>query len=175
MAFLIPALLLFAALFGYFLPNWTRPDLFFAVTVDPAFRGTPDGIRILRQYRVTMGMGTLAAIGLAAATGLAEFSTLVVFGFLIALAVAHRQTLPHAVEPSPILEVDLAAPAEKFPGGPVVALLPVASLVALAMWANRHWEQIPLKIPVHWGVNGPNRFVERTTFGVYGLIALDAA
>ena len=39
---------LLAALFVQFLPQWTRRDIFFAVTVPADFRSTPQGHAILR-------------------------------------------------------------------------------------------------------------------------------
>jgi uncharacterized membrane protein len=171
--YIAPVIFLVTVL-AHFLPNWTRPDLFFAVTVDPEFRRTPDGARVLRQYRLIIWIGAVASAGLAAAS-FAEFSILQVFGFLIALARAHRRTLAHATAPSAILEVNLAAPPETFPGGFFIAFPPLAALAALAFWANSHWEQLPAKIPVHWGIHGADRFVERTTQGEYGLIAIHGA
>jgi len=43
-------LMLMGGLF-HSIPGLTRPDLFFAVTVAPAFRGSSDAQRILRRYR----------------------------------------------------------------------------------------------------------------------------
>jgi uncharacterized membrane protein len=173
-ASLIPVLSILAVLF-HFMPNWMRPELFFAVTVDPAFRRTPEAARILHWYRIPLWIGTFAAIALIAATGLVAFAILAPVGFLVGFVLAQRRTAPHAIEPSPILEVNLSAPAETFPGGFVLTLPPFAALAALAFWAKTHWDQLPLQIPIHWGFHGPDHFMERTATAVYGLIAVDAA
>jgi uncharacterized membrane protein len=171
---LFPILLL--AAFAYFLPQWTRPDFFFAVTVDPVFQETADARRILRAYRtIVLGFATAAAVVLALGAGIPEAVLVQMTGFFCAIWVAHRQALPHAIAPSTTIEVDLAAPPETFPGGPVAAVLPLAALAALAWWVSRNWDRVPERLPVHWGLQGPNRWIERTPLGVYGFVAFHAA
>ena len=166
-------LLLFAL--AYALPALTRPDVFFAVTVDPAFRrGAPAG-RIVRRYRAILCLSTAAAIGALLASGFLEGMLVQLAGFGVALALAHRETLAYAAPPSGIVEVDLAAPPERLPGGPLVALAPATSLLLLALWVRRHWEQLPARIPVHWGFRGADRWIARTSPGVDGFIALHLA
>ena len=53
--------------------------------------------------------------------------------------------------------------------------LPLVSSGLLALWAARHWNELPQQIPVHVGLHGVNRWVERTTLGVYGFIGTQAA
>jgi hypothetical protein len=117
-----------------FLPNVTRPDFLFGVTIDPAFRQTPEAPRIVRQFRFFVAVSAAIAIGLALATGHMEWELLQVAGFITALAIAHQRTLEHAAPPTRLVEADLAAPGEKFPGGIVAALVPAVSLSALAIW-----------------------------------------
>jgi hypothetical protein len=152
------------------------PDFFFSVTVDPGFEETADAHRILRLYR-TIVLGSVAAAVAAIPIG-AGFPVAVmiqVAGFSIALAVAHGRARPHSVAPPATIDVDLTAPPETFPGGPVAALLPLAALAALAGWVSRNWERVPERLPVHWGLQGPDRWIARTPHGVYGFIAVDAA
>lgn len=168
-------LLLALTAFSHFLPVWTRADLFFAITVQPEFRRTAAARSILRQYRLMLWIFAIPSIGLELATGLLIPAVLLQFvGFAIALTSARRQTKEHAAAPSPILEVDLAPPPETMPGGWFVALLPVASLFVLGYWAMRHWDRLPARFPIHWGLNGPNRWLERTTAGLYGFLAIHA-
>ena len=56
---MIPVVLALVLMSGLFhmVPAVTRPDLFFAVTVAPDFRGTPDARRILRRYRTIVCVG----------------------------------------------------------------------------------------------------------------------
>jgi hypothetical protein len=43
----------------YAIPTLTRPDLFFAVTVQPDFRRTAEGRSIQRSYRIAVAIHTL--------------------------------------------------------------------------------------------------------------------
>lgn len=174
MVFLIPTAIVLAwGVMGHFLPGWMRPELYFAVRIDPSFRETEAGRRILLQYRLTVWSAIVAAITLQFVLG-PEWITICVFGFLLALIKAHRQTLPYAVPPETVSEVDLAAPAEKFPGGPIVMFFPIVLLSLLALWADRHFDQLPQRIPVHWGIGGANRWIERSHAGVAEYLALSA-
>ncbi|HEY4363336.1 MAG TPA: DUF5808 domain-containing protein [Bryobacteraceae bacterium] len=172
-ASLIPVISVLGILF-HFIPNWMRPELFFAVTVDPAFRRTREAANILHWYRIPLWIGTFAALAFIAATSSAAYGLFAPAGFLAGFLLAHRRTQPHAVEPSPIVEIDLAAPQETFPGGSVSALPPFAALAALALWAHAHWANLPGRIPIHWSFHGPDRFADRTVANVYSLIVLDA-
>lgn len=158
-----------------FLPNVTRPDFLFGVTINPAFRQTPEARRIVGRFRLFVAVSAAIAIGLALATGYMEWELLQVAGFTMALAIAHRRTLEHAAPPNRLVEADLAAPSEKFPGGIVAALVPAASLGALAIWASSHWDRLPSQIPVHWSLRGPDRWISRTQESVYGWLAISAA
>lgn len=174
----MPPLVLFLLLltvFAHFLPAWTRRDIFFAVTIDPAFRRDRAGRHILRLYRTILWTTTIASIALLLSTGLWEMALVQVGGFLMALNLAHRRILAHAAALPTTVEVDLRAPSEKFPGGVLAALLPLVSSALLALWASRHWSQLPRRIPLHIGLHGVDRWVTRTTAGVYGFIAAQAA
>ena len=167
-------LILMSALF-HFIPALTRPDLFFAVTVAPEFRGTADARRILLRYRTIIWRTTLAAIILELAAGMVVASMLLqLVGFLLALATGHRASLAYGAMPSSIVEVDLAMPQERLPGGPIVALLPVLFIGTLGVWAGFHWDRLPTHFPVHWGFNGPDRWVATTPAAVFGFLALHA-
>ncbi len=158
----------------HFLPRWTRRDLFFSVTVAPEFRRTETARRILLRYRIVLWTFVLAAIALTPLMG-QWAATIEMAGFVYALADAHRRTLAYAVPTTTTVEVDLSAPREKFPGGPLAMFLPLVFLTALALWADRHFNQLPQRIAVHWGFYAPNRWIARTHAGVAGMLALDGA
>ncbi len=174
---MLPLILFFLCLtvFAHFLPEWTRPDVFFAVAIDPAFRRSGAGRRILWQYRIILWATTAASVGLLLETGLVEMLLLQIGGFLGALTLARRRVLSHAAPSPTTVEVDLRAPSEEFPGGAWAPLLPLVSSALLALWASRHWTQLPERIPVHIGLHGVNRWVPRTMAGVYGFIGTQAA
>ena len=172
--FLVPVLLFFVSALVHFLPDWTRPDLFFGVTVAPAFRRGSEGVQILRQFRIRAWLGSALAILLIGVTGHAEFTLVQVAGFLLALTLAHRETLAHAAVPSAILEIDLSAPRETFPGGFLVTLPPFAALAALAVWVKTHWDQLPARTLIRFGFDEAKRFADRTPQAVYGVIVIHA-
>jgi uncharacterized membrane protein len=161
--------------FAYFLPGWARPELFFGVTVNPEFRRTGFGRNIQRRYRLILWGFAILAICLQLASGFAAALLIQVVGYFCAVADAHRQTLAHSVPRGMVVEVNLSAPRETMPGGLAVALLPVGSLSALALWASHHWDRLPQQLPVHWGLHGPDRWVNRTSAAVYGFLAVHAA
>ncbi|HLH32574.1 MAG TPA: DUF1648 domain-containing protein, partial [Terriglobia bacterium] len=166
--------LLLLTVIAHFLPGWTRPDTFFAVTIDPAFRRSISARRFLRLYRTILWTATVAGIVLLLSTGFLEMALLQVGGFLVALTLVHHRVLTYGAPPAATVEVDLRAPSEKLPGGSVVAFLPLVSSAILALWASLHWNQLPQRIPVHIGLNGADRWAGHTTVGVYGFIATQA-
>lgn len=167
-------LLLMGALFSV-VPGLTRPDLFFAVTVAPDFRQTDDARRILRRFWMIVWTSTLAAILVELATGLALVSLLILAaGFLGALVTSHGRVLAYTAAPSSVVEINLAAPREGLPGGPIVALLPVFALAVLAAWVGLNWDRLPPRFPVHWGFQGPDRWVTTNPGTVFGFFALQA-
>jgi uncharacterized membrane protein len=174
LAVIVPAFLLIAGLL-HIIPVVTRPDLFFAVTVEPAFRAAPDGHRILRRYRAIVWSSALAAIAVDLALGWALAAVLILAaGYSMALVGAHARALAYAVPPNPVREVDLAAPRETLPGGWIVALLPVASLAGLGLWAYSHWDRLPRRLTLHWGLHGADRWVGTTHSAVFGFLAVHA-
>ena len=167
-------LILMSGLF-HLIPILTRPDVFFAVTVAPEFRRTSGGRRILLRYRAIVWSFTLVATGLELVSGMAVAAVLLqVMGFLWALVGGHRAALAYAASPSSILEVDLAMPQERLPGGPIVALLPVLFLGALGLWVGFHRDRLPPQFPVHWGLHGADHWVTTTPAAVFGFLAIQA-
>lgn len=167
MVFLLSTVILLTmAIAGHFLPGWTRPELYFAARVDPGFRQTEAARQILIRYRLILWLSVALAAGLQFVFRLEWAVVIPIIGFLLALVDAHRRALAHAVPVSAVVEVNLAAPPEKFPGGPIVMFLPIVLLSVLALWADRHFDDLPQRIPVHWSLHGANRWIERTHAGV---------
>jgi hypothetical protein len=53
--------------------------------------------------------------------------------------------------------------------------VPFAIVAAAVAFLHMNWDHIPARFPVHWDVYGePNRWVERTTRGVYGPLIFAA-
>jgi hypothetical protein len=85
------------------LPGWSRPGIFFSVTVVPDFRSSVEAARVLRSYRTQALLH--AAIGFSAilSGALLDRAVLLILGTLwlavgplVAVAQAHKKVLPHA-------------------------------------------------------------------------------
>lgn len=160
----------------HMVPEFTRPDLFFAVTVPSEFRSSNEGRWILIRYRRIVWGSTLIAIATVLATSQPLAAILIpsagiVWGFVS----SHKRALAFAAAPNPILEVDLAAPREGLPGGPIVALLPVVALGVLGLWGELHLDRLPDRLVVHWGLNGPEGWVTTTPTTLFGFLGVYAA
>lgn len=67
--------------------------------------------------------------------------------------------------------MDSAQGGSGLPRWTLLALVPFVVLAACAIYLRIHWNDIPMRFPVHWGANGPNRWETRSFLGVYsGLI-----
>jgi uncharacterized membrane protein len=158
-------------------PKWTRPDLYFAVTVRPDFAYTAPARRILHRYWMEIALHTAIALGVAGFMGMDRPSAaLLGIGWLMigsgwAVARAHRATAAYAVAPSPVREATIPARRDRLPGGLAFALGPLALVVVTAVYAWMYWERLPERIPVHWGLQGADRWIERTPWNVAGFLA----
>jgi len=145
---------------SHLMPQFTRPDLFFGVTVEPAFRITDVARRILRNYRIAIWCSAVGACFVVLVLHRPVVSLMLyVIGFCGAQVVAHRGALIHGTTRSSAIEVDLSAPREHIPGGLLVALLPFVLLVGLGAWAVPNVDRLPGDLAVHWDFSGPNRWV----------------
>jgi uncharacterized membrane protein len=167
--------ILVMSVFAHFLPQFTRPDLFFGVTVGPSFRNTDEARRILRHYRVALWGSALVAgtIDLVLHRPLVALIVYVI-GICCALVASHRSALPHAASRITTIEVDLSAPREQIPGGLITGLLPFIVLLGVGLWAVRRLDQLPSRLPVHWGFSGPNRWAVTSSRAIIVLLAQHA-
>jgi len=178
---LAPAIVFLGVLF-FLLPNLTRPELFFAVTVERGFRRCAAGTLIVRRYRMHVTVVTAIAVALlclAGALSLRSLPPVTLFGQLAALGAAflaaRRATQPFAVAPTTVREAELAAWKKTVPGGLAVALGPLLLLLLAGLAAWLRWSDLPEKMPVHWGFSGPDRWVERTPARALGLFLLNGS
>jgi uncharacterized membrane protein len=127
----------------YLLPGWTRRDMYFAVTVRPGFRDSPDGKLILRRYRIELMAlsaltlaAALAGIRLLGAAFLPAGCLTIISGSFAAFYRARRRVRWHAVAPTTIREADLYRGARGVPGGWVPALGPflLIGMCAAFLW-----------------------------------------
>jgi uncharacterized membrane protein len=160
---------------GHFSPQFTRPDVFFGATVEPAFRTSEAARRILRDYRIALWVSAIAAGAFMWVLHRAGVAFLLYgIGACGARVASHRRALIHAMTRSSIIEVDLSAPEEHVPGGLLITLLPFVALAGLGLWAVPHVDRLPDRLPVHWGFNGPNRWVITSPRSIIGLLLVQA-
>jgi hypothetical protein len=170
-AFLLVVELMAGLIFAV-LPKVSRPGLYFAVTVPETFPSSPPGIRILRRFRAGVLLVTLAPAAALFGLGPTRAAAGVV-GFLLILAqvlaltavflFARHATLPHAIEPETPREGPAEARPPIIPGGTAVMVGPLILMALFALAAAVFWNHIPSRIPVHWGLSGPNRWIGRTS------------
>lgn len=175
-----------AALVGWIfwiLPTWSRPAIFFAVSVVPGFRESAGGARILSNYRIQVLIHVVISFGLILTGAFVQRPAPLILGVLwlvvaplVAVSQAHKEVLPHAVAHSTIREASLEARSTQLPGGWALQFGPFAILTIVAIYLGTHWAQIPDRFPVHWGIDGrPNGWSERTAFGVFGPLLISGA
>ena len=163
------ALGILAVVVHWFIPRFTRPDLYFAVTVAPEFRDSRQGRFILRRYRQRLIAVSALTLGLLGALALTRAFPLTPLALLLQLAAlfavfyrARRLVLPHALAPTSVREALIGKPNRRVPGGWVIASGPFALLFACAGYLCVHWRQIPVRLVLHWGADGqPDRWAAR--------------
>lgn len=166
----------------WMLPQWTRPGIYFGVTVEPNFRKTQEAQRLLQRYRLEAIIHVAIAFAMILASTLPQYSFFSIIGAiwltvgpLTAFVEAHKRVQRHAVRAVTVREAVLEPRSTRPPGGWIVQVGPFAILFATAAFLHFHWEEIPARFPVHWGVDGqPNGWSSRTPMGVYGPLLLGA-
>lgn len=172
----IPWILIGIAVLLALMPRWTRPDIYFSVTVPLAFPRSPEGRRILHHYLIEITLHAIVAIAIAAIlSSWMPYTVLASVGWLMvgsswAMIRARKAVSPFAVSPNPIREAQLTPNPETLPGGWAVALGPLMVLAATALYVTFNWDDLPTKLPVHWGLHGVDRWVDRTPRFVAGFL-----
>src|ERR1700728_2149597 len=136
-------------------PDWSRPGIFFSVTVVPSFRDSPEAARILRSYRTQVLLHTFIAFGLASVGAVLDRGVLLILGVLwltvgplVAVSVAHAKAVPHAVAHSTVREASLAPHSSQLPGGWMLQFGPLAILAVVVLYLSMRWAEIPDRFPV---------------------------
>ena len=167
---------------GHVAPQVARRELFFAITVPAHFRDSEAGERVLSAYRRRLWIHSLLAMGLAGLLLLLHRPTLLplalgwqMCGFILAFFHARQETVPHAVAPTTRREAALMSRPLALPGGWLGVGLPFGILGTAALYLKNHWSQIPASFPVHWGLEGVDRWADRTPRAVYGPLVVGAA
>lgn len=164
------------------LPRLSRRELFFSVTVPATFPKSETARPILRRYDARVAVITLVAVALVVrgAVSLHLWLSLAALvaqlaGCFWAFLSAHKAAVPHAVPPTTLREAALAPRPMRLVGGWPLQLAPFAILAAVGAALHANWDRIPLRFPVHWGIDGqPNGWSTRTPLGVFGPLILGA-
>jgi uncharacterized membrane protein len=128
---------------SHFSPVSTRPDLFFAVTINPDFRRSAQAARIVRRYRIGIWISTALGILVVALTaGMVHAKSFMLGSLLSVIAVqtflfleARSAISAHAVPVTGIREAALTARKPGLPGSTIVLASPFLVLAALALRA----------------------------------------
>lgn len=169
----------------HIIPRRTRPTLYFAVTVDPLFSETPEARDILRLYRLRVWLFTFITLAFTAILvwqGVLHPAGIVLLGtfsqlFLlhVALYLGRKQTLAYQVRPNRVRVASLAPFNLQPPGGRLVTFGPLALLALTGLYAILRWSELPSRFPIHYGPEGPDRFVARTPENVAVFLGFLAA
>ena len=171
------------AVAALFTPRLSRPDLFFAVTVNPSFRQSPAGREILRRYDRAVVLVALLALLLVGFVPLGTPPLLLVgllgpvvielAGWFAAFLAARRRAMPYHVEPTAQREAALQPRQVSLAGGWPAQAGPFLILAAIFLCLWLRWDTIPARIPVHWGASGrPDGWAARSPASVFGTTAI---
>ena len=174
--FFVTALLIGAL--NYAMPQLTRRDIFFGVTVAPQFRATPQARAILAGYRrgivgVTLAISFLFYQFGATITDLDGGALLMLelFACVGVLVLTQRRTMPFRARVTSTREASLA------PQPLMPALIPLLAgpylILGLAtLTLVTHWAQVPDPMPVHWDLVGnPNGWMPKKPAILWTILA----
>lgn len=155
-------------------PRLTHRDILFGIPVLPDFRASEIGRKALRQYRMWITIpACLSLVGtVVLPNSILNVITLIAVALigLIAFVVMNHRLKPYAVQPRMVYETAIAAQ-EQSPWFLWLGLIPLAFLAWVVFYMHSHWNQIPLRYPVHFDIDGtPNRWTDRSFRGVYGVL-----
>jgi uncharacterized membrane protein len=169
---------LFVAALMLAVPRLTPRGLLFGVPVPEGFRSTGTARQALRSYRLWVGVPALLGVianliypspGLQAAF----FLSIAAFG-IAGFVRQNAKVKPFAIQPPLAREATLGPP-ERLPWFTWLGILPLLFLAGIAMYLHSHWDQIPMRYPIHFDIMGtPNRWANKTVPGVYGLLIFAA-
>lgn len=99
---------------------------------------------------------------------------------LVTLAVAmmlfhqrYRRFERHAIQMA-APEGPLTVDRDPLPWYTWLGVVPFLLLGGAALLLNARWEDIPDRFPIHWGVNGPDRWADRSVRAVFGPLVFGA-
>lgn len=165
---------LLVGVLAYLMPRTSRPDIFFAVRVDPALLRKSVRRQALASYRNSVHFGVVIAAALlgagwaidaiwpAVVSPVAEIAAVYV-GF----RAARQLVLPWAVRETPERPEAERGPREPLIGGPFWQALPFVALAGLAWYLWTLLPSAPARLPEHWNFAGVvDRWVATSGFTI---------
>lgn len=152
------------------LPKLRKRSLYFGVTVTPEFRESDEGREIARLYLSMVWGGAALALILSAVAAGQGWPVVAGLSMLLVVAVAFgawvkawARTRPHAAQAEPVRSAPLIGEGEEqVPGGWLTALVPYGAVVCAAAYMALHFDELPQRYPVHWGISGqPDRWASK--------------
>jgi uncharacterized membrane protein len=164
------------ALSFHLAPQVTRRDIFFGITVSPAFREGPVARSVSRRYAIEVWGIALAAAVFVATSPMPVLSGPMLLAQTLAASVAFaraRHTVrPHAAAQATIREATIG-PRPALPGGLIGQLGPFLILFAAAAYVGLHWEDVPARFPTHWNLAGkPDGWTAKSVGGVFRGVSI---
>jgi uncharacterized membrane protein len=171
------AMVLLIGALEYAMPQLTRRDILFSVTVAPEFRESTQGRRIIAAYRRGIVIVTLITLVLIMRSGSdligvvwLTLQPIAALGFFFA---AHRQTTAFRSAPSTAREASLE-PQPRIAGLGLLLLGPYLMLACAGMLLRDRWSAIADPMPVHWDLSGnPNGWLPKSWLVFWELIGSD--
>ena len=171
----IAAVMVLVAVVFEFVPRLRKRNIYFGVTVDPAFRETAEARAIAARFRLVLWGGTAVSILGAwlavesSARLAAGLSPLLQLAFVIGAWIwGWSATRPHAAQPFGERSAELYSSADPLPGGPLLIWLPFLGPAAATLWLAAAWDELPARYPAHYGISGQaDRWVEKTAAAVF--------
>jgi uncharacterized membrane protein len=162
------------------LPHISPRRFLFAITVPSQFPSSEPGRNAMRRYHWAVAaaivVGAAAVLALESRPEWAICAVAIPCIGSLAAFLRERSQVRRIAGPVPdVREADLSTEGDRLPGWFAMALLPFALPAAAAFYLRSHWEEIPARFPIHWGIAGPDRWAEKTAPAVYGALLSGSA
>lgn len=120
-----------------------------------------------------LGLLALATVATATVSLVATFGLIAVT--LVTFYKANRLIAPFAVKSDGTRSIVLSDAPERLPRFVWLGVAPFVLLASAAFYLHSHWSSIPLRYPIHFGMDGtPNGWAVRTEKAVYGPLVYAA-
>jgi uncharacterized membrane protein len=164
------------ALSSHLAPYVTRREIFFGVTVSPAFRDGSVARSVARRYGLEIWLFAFIAAAFVVTSPMPMVSGAVLLAQVIAASVAFARARsavqPHAARPATLREAEIGL-RPRLPGGLAGQLGPFLILLAAAAYVGLHWDDVPARFPTHWNLAGKaDGWTTKSVAGVFRGVSI---